>query len=713
MQRIRHAAAIVASFAALAIASTYPLIGRITNHIASDLGDPLLVAWMLAWDADRLRHGLVGVWDAPNFFPYRHTLLYSEHFLGVAIFTAPLQWLTGNAILTYNLAFLGSFVVAGCGMYALARRLTGRSDAAFIAGLIFAFYPFRASHSSHLQLLMIGWLPLSVWALHRYFDTGRLRDLLLSTGFYLLQTLTVGYFAYYGLLPLSFVAFWELLRRRPATRQLLLHGAAAAALAGTVMLPVVAAYAQVRRDSGLRRSVDEIKSQSADVGDYVSASPSLRLWGGMGSGRGEHELFPGVTAVALAAWSLAFRRRSRAIGLYASLFAAAFILSLGPEPRVFGHSIGMPGPYAALLRVVPGLDGLRVPARLAIVCQMALAVLAAFGAADLIDRFGSASARQGIRRAIVTTILGALIAAEGWPRLGAPPFDAQGDARDRAGYAYLASLPQGGAIELPTAAERLLDEFVYQYMTLVHHHPIVNGHSGYVSPLAVWLRGGHSPLRESGRQEDAIDMLRSIGVRYVVVHRDAYDDAGLRDEVLRALSNDRRAIAQQTFERMTVAVLAPADPPPPVNGAAVPRESITAQASDEGDRLPFLFDGDRDSRWLTARPQRGDEWLTLAFDRPREVAGVRLQLGARSFGDYPRALRIESADDGDWRTLFEGSVLPHLARGIMKDGEYPFIEIPLPPNRTKALRLSQRGRANTFFWSIHELEVVERPFDSR
>ena len=156
---------------------------------------------MLGWDADRLRHGLAGIWDAPNFFPYRHTLLYSEHFLGVAIFTAPLQWLTGNPVLVYNLAFLMSFVVTGCGMYVLARALTGRWDAALVAATVFAFHPFRASHTSHLQLLIVGWLPLSVWSLHRYFRTHRLRDLLGSTVFFLIQALTSGYFAYFALDP--------------------------------------------------------------------------------------------------------------------------------------------------------------------------------------------------------------------------------------------------------------------------------------------------------------------------------------------------------------------------------------------------------------------------------------------------------------------------------------------------------------------------------
>ena len=56
-------------------------------------------------------------------------------------------------------------------MYLLARELTGRRDAAFLAGLIFAFSPMRALHVSHLQVLAWGWMPIALWGLHRFLAT--------------------------------------------------------------------------------------------------------------------------------------------------------------------------------------------------------------------------------------------------------------------------------------------------------------------------------------------------------------------------------------------------------------------------------------------------------------------------------------------------------------------------------------------------------------
>ena len=83
---------VVGAFLALSMLATYPLIRHMGDALPGDLGDPLLGAWILGWDADRLKHGLAGVWDAPILFPDRHTLAYAEHLLGIAVFVAPIIW---------------------------------------------------------------------------------------------------------------------------------------------------------------------------------------------------------------------------------------------------------------------------------------------------------------------------------------------------------------------------------------------------------------------------------------------------------------------------------------------------------------------------------------------------------------------------------------------------------------------------------------------
>jgi hypothetical protein len=684
---------VVSGFAALGIAYTYPLILGLGSHLPSDVGDPLLTTWTLAWDADRLRHGLRGIWDAPNFFPYRHTLLYSDHLMGIAVFTAPIQWLSGNPVFVYNVAFLSSFVLAGGGMYVLAREVSGGSRvAAVVAGLAYACHPFRMAHLAHLQWLMTGWLPLALWALHRYVRSRALGHLLAATVFALLQSFTTAYFTYFALIPIVAVAVGEGGRAQQWRLGTAWHIAAAGLLATAMTLPVARAYYQVRAESGLRRTVSEIALQSAEPRDYVTAPERLRVWGRLGGGTGEHELFPGATTLAIAAVGVLSGRRQRSTRVYASIAVIACVLSFGPR-----------GPYGWLLRVIPGLDGLRAPARLGVVVQLALSVLAGLGAVRLVERAAA-------RRTVITSGLALAIAVEGLAApIPTPAFDAAGPPGDRALYDALRRLPAGAVMELPTSAADVDAEFIYQYMTLIHQHPVVNGHSGYVTPLLLFLGGGHSPLRDLAHPDDVLAMLRGIGVRYVVVRRAAFTDASIPDALLAAIDRDRRDVLDtRRFVDTTLAILLPADPlPSPGPATAVPASALRAHASHGADRLAYLFDEDPDSRWLSGHQQSGNEWIELELDHARDIRLVRMRLASRSFGDYPRELAIDINDGGTVKTVFRGSVLTQFARGLVADGTFPWIDIVLPANRARSIRLQQIGRARTFFWSIHELQLRE------
>ena len=55
----------------------------------------------------------------------------------------------------------------------------------------------------------------------------------------------------------------------------------------------------------------------------------------------------------------------------------------------------------------------------------------------------------------------------------------------------------------------------------------------------------------------------------------------------------------------------------------------------------YAFDGDTSTRWLSGRPQAGNELITIQLDQPTDVSHLRLTVGRLSFGDYPRHLVIE------------------------------------------------------------------------
>lgn len=716
--------AVATALLALTLATTWPLAARFRWALASDLGDPLLNTWILAWGAGRLLHGFHGLWDAPIFFPYSGTLAYSETLLGILPLSAPVTWLTGNPVAAYNAAFVLSFVIAGTGMYLLARSISGRPDAAALAALAYAFSPYRALQLPHLQVLMCGWLPIALWALHRGVATGSWRAFGCLTAAFLLQALSNGYLLYFSLVPLVLVAGGELMAARGRRGRILVGLAAAAVAAGAVLAPVAAAYSRVHREQGFVRSAAEIEGFSATPSAYVRASNRLLLWGPYLGSRADTEvmLFPGAAVAALALASLAaWRRRPRAsagrprrldIIIYSLVGLTAFVLSLGPRPRIGGRVILQHGPYAWLLALVPGLDGLRVPARIGLLVILALAVLAAIGAASLLSRL-----KPGWHRSGVVVTLGALIVAEGYAgRLPTPSFHPLGRPVDRSVWQWLASHPPGAILALPGDVDEYTESVLrQQYGTLVHRRPLVNGFSGYQPPLLGLLTGPYAhPFTTLEGLPAALDLLRAIGARYIVVSQNEYRDHNTGLAMVEALlaQPTTRVVHQATFGHTWIFELRPDAAPARMEERdlrLVPPSAFTAAASHESERLALAFDGDLETRWLSRQPQSGQEWIALEFESPRNVGGVQLVLGERSFFDYPRELVIECDDEKlGLRELYRGVPLKEFGLGLLRSAIFPSIDVHLPDNHARTLRLRQVGHARTPYWSIHELRIWER-----
>jgi hypothetical protein len=340
-------------------------------------------------------------------------------------------------------------------------------------------------------------------------------------------------------------------------------------------------------------------------------------------------------------------------------------------------------------------------------------VLAAIGAVRLLEARGPGGAR-GRRAAAV--LVGCAIVAEGWSApIRLAPIDARGRETDRPLYDWLAGKPQGGVLELPIKEWDVTPTLTYQYATLFHGHQIVNGYSGYGSTLQGWLGGSATPLNELAQMDATVDALQAAGIRYLIVHRADYKDRAFADETiarLRALGpqiaeamdfGDTSAFRLSDQRRFADRVLAGGTHP-------VPASELQATASDGSDRLAAAFDRDRDSRWFTGHGQRGTEWIRIELARPTRVAGIRLGMSERSLGDYPRGLAIEVIDENGVATeVRSGPVLAELAKGLLVNGDYPWIDVALPASEpSRAIVLKQTGTTRSWYWSIHEMEVMAR-----
>ena len=116
-------------------------------------------------------------------------------------------------ILGYNLLFLSTFVLSGLGMFLLGRELTGSRAAGFVAGLAFAFSPFRFASMPHLQVLSSAWMPFVLFGLRRYFVTGRRGRSPAPPPHGSLQNLSCGYYLlFFSPVVVMYIA-WEMTTR--------------------------------------------------------------------------------------------------------------------------------------------------------------------------------------------------------------------------------------------------------------------------------------------------------------------------------------------------------------------------------------------------------------------------------------------------------------------------------------------------------------------
>lgn len=273
------------------------VLGTINTHIASDPGDPLLTTAILQWNAEHvpLSHAW---WQFPIFYPTADVLAFSEHLLGLSVIAAPLYWLTGDALTSYNLTLLLTYPLSALAVYGLVYWLTRSNAAAFLAGLAYLFAPVRASQLSHIHLLATFYTPLVLLALHAYLETGKRRWLVLLGASWLLQGAVSVYFLIYGAILVACWLLWFVVVSRRWHALAII--AATLAVGSLPLLPIIAGYLRVHARHGFSRGFAEAALFSADLTSMLCASPLLTFWGWLRVGcNPESQIFPGLTLVVL------------------------------------------------------------------------------------------------------------------------------------------------------------------------------------------------------------------------------------------------------------------------------------------------------------------------------------------------------------------------------------------------------------------------------
>ena len=515
---LRELVTVIGAGVLLAIAMTWPLVLHLGGHIPKDLTDPLPQAWQVAWGGHALAHQPLSFFQSNQFWPLRDTLAFSDALIAYAP-----AGLIGSgphaAVARYDILFIFSYALCFVGTYLLARELGLGPGGAAVAGVAFAFAPFRLEQDRHMQVISSGGIPLAFAGMLRGYrrrSAGWVFAGFAVAAWQFLIGPTLGLPFTYLLALLALIAgvVW-LARGRPALpRRLVIATVTGAALYLAVVAIIARPYLRVAHDQpDAKHPPSRVALYSGPPSVLLLAPSENLLWGGATKGLfdsvmhpGEETLFPGLVIFGLAVAGLVAAPLPRQLryGLGIGVIGY-YVLALGLHQEG-----GLLWPYRIAYEVLPGWRGMRTPGRLVTFASLGLALLAGAGGAIAIQRVRQ---RSGLRAsAAVAALLVLLIPIEG----RGLPFDptlSQAQPQVPFSPVDLSDIP---APQLYLPAENAPPNRRFVLWSTDEFPDIVNGRSsanpGWTARLVREMRP--FPNRHS------VAILRRVGVRSVIVDLD-------------------------------------------------------------------------------------------------------------------------------------------------------------------------------------------------
>ena len=540
---------VLLAYSVLTLLMTLPLALQLGDHLlgtdSNALNDTYFSVWIFGWQAHQLIADPLNLFQGNIFYPFQNTLAFSEIILPGALWYLPFAYATANPVFAYNLIVLLTFPLNGFAMYLYALdwfRTTEREHAArvarddapsamrdtqfaaFIAGLIFAFCTYKMGELRHVQLLMSMFMPLTLLYAARLVRKPNLHNALLTGFFFALNALSSLYYAVFLAFALAlYVVVDFALRRYRITRAHFAFGGIALGIALVLTAPFVLPLLRIEREFNFSEGRDP-RLFSARPYSYLAATASQWLYGNLTrafytASKGQ-PMFPGIAATLLGLWGwiVLAREKNRAWIFPVLLALLGFVLSFGPDlilGRTTVPALPFPLPYHFLSLVISPLKSLNAPSRFVVLTMLALALLAAYGVRALMQR----APRW---RNVIAFACALLIVLEYIPaplRL----LPVASGANISPAYLYLAQQPHGQALVnvpmgKPTFADQ--DKFVEYTYNAVYHpfQPVVNGYSTFIPPDYYALVDD----MQNFPSKRTVTRLRAWGVKWIVVHSDAY-----------------------------------------------------------------------------------------------------------------------------------------------------------------------------------------------
>ena len=382
-----------------------------------------------------------------------------------------------------------------------------------------------------------------------------------------------------------------------------------------------------------------------------------------------------LVAAVVSDWFSRVVQRGTPAAFYWSAAVICWIFSWGPFPRLFGTPVLYQAPFAWLLQL-PGVGGLRVPARFWMMTVLCLCVLMGLVMARVLSR------RGGRQAAVAVGILSAGLIADGLTTITAAHVNSAVPREAALSAKQVLVLPLG---DLDRDVASVLDAVDGNWLA-------VNGFSGY-EPVY------YEALRTLSREHDAVlfEPFRARGELYVIVaESDGANRALIERQPGAALqfSRDGKRLYRlpQHDSQATL----------PPSGRRIPARAVSASCAAEG--MAFTTDGDLSTEWVCGT-QNVDHAITFDAGTVVSTGAIVDALGPHGAA-FPRHLVIDMSMDGQtWETAWEGSVAAAVLRAAMDAPRETRVTIAFPARTGRYIRLRQTGRDERNYWSIAELEI--------
>jgi hypothetical protein len=444
----------------LAIAHTWPIGSAPQRHSLNYNADAELNAWIVSWIAYALPHEPARLFAGNIFQPDSHALAYSEPLIVPALAGAPVRWLGGSAVLTFNLLLIAGLAATAFAGWFVIDRWTGSWWAGMVGGSLLAFNTHLLTRLPHLQAAHAWGLPLAVYYSDRLLNPSaerktERRAVLALAAVIAAVAMTSEYWLFFVGVIVAIQAAVGVRDRRSALRMV-----AAIAIGLLIAMPALLPYLRLAAE-GVRRPIEQAAQFAATPWGYlVSMSRLDARWSRRFLTKDVDVLFPGAIAVALAiagsgvVWTADRMTRRRAIAL-AVIAVVGVVLSFGPSTPI----------YPLAYRLVVPLQGLRVPARFGFLPLLAIAFFAGFA----IGRVK--------RRAVLGVVALIAVNVEAWHApIKTTPFE--GVPRI---YRVLGDEPAPVLlVETPFwPTDAMFGNAEYVLNATEHHFAIANGYSGF------------------------------------------------------------------------------------------------------------------------------------------------------------------------------------------------------------------------------------------